>query len=221
MDKLKLLFLGLFIVLSIWHLIDSFNDDARKRKRTKPFLVLCLLLYYLCAAEKIDWLLAASVLCCWLGDVLLIPHGDKWFVAGGLVFLLGHIFFIIVYSKDIDFSTIPLVLSVLMAAVYYGISLLIIRKIKPTTPKAMVAPMYLYLLCNSTMNLFAMIRLYQLRSTGALIAFIGAILFFISDCTLFLVRYYKEKNIIYRKHFTVMLTYLAGVLLIILGMLKG
>ena len=86
---------------------------------------------------------------------------------------------------------------------------------------AMVPVMYFYLLCNSTMNLCAMIRLCQLRTAGSLIAYVGAIMFFISDCVLFLVRFHTNKNIIYRRHFTVMLTYLLGVFLIVTGMISG
>ena len=77
----------------------------------------------------------------------------------------------------------------------------------------------IYLLCNSTMNLFAMMQLFTLKNKGAAIAYAGAVLFFISDCTLFLVRYYKNPDVVFRKHFTVMLTYLAGEFFITLGMM--
>jgi hypothetical protein len=69
------------------------------------------------------------------------------------------------------------------------------------------------------MNIFALMQLFSLRNSGALTAYIGAVLFFISDCTLFLVRYYKNPDIIYKKHFTVMLTYLLGEYLIVAGIL--
>ena len=84
----------------------------------------------------------------------------------------------------------------------------------------MLPLMYFYMLCNSTMNLFALIQLWQNRSSGALIAFLGALLFFASDCCLFLVRYYKKPEVVFRKHFLVMLLYLLGEFLIILGVLQ-
>ena len=62
----------------------------------------------------------------------------------------------------------------------------------------------------------------QLLSTGtlgAVIAYIGAVLFFASDCSLFLVRYYKPRKIVYKDHFTVMLTYILGELLITQGII--
>jgi uncharacterized membrane protein YhhN len=69
------------------------------------------------------------------------------------------------------------------------------------------------------MNLLALIRMSTMQSPGSLVTYIGAVLFFISDCTLFLVRYYRNPDVVFKKHFTVMITYLAGQLLITLGFL--
>ena len=67
--------------------------------------------------------------------------------------------------------------------------------------------MIFYLVMNSTMNVFALIQLMSLRSVGAIVAYVGAVSFFISDCTLYLVRYHSNKDLIFKRHFTVMLTY--------------
>ena len=134
--------------------------------------------------------------------------------------MFTHILFIIVYASKIDFSSVLWALVIPAAVIYYGISAVIIYKLRPTTPKIMLIPMYFYLLSNSTMNVFSLMQLTSLRSAGAAVAYVGAVLFFISDCTLFLVRYYKKNpDLIFKKHFTVMLTYLAGELLIVVGML--
>jgi hypothetical protein len=61
--------------------------------------------------------------------------------------------------------------------------------------------------------------MFTLHSPGSVVAYLGAVLFFASDCTLFLVRYYRDPNVVFKKHFTVMLTYLAGELLITLGIM--
>ena len=68
---------------------------------------------------------------------------------------------------------------------------------------------------------FALMRLLSVGSQGSLVSYIGAVLFFASDCTLFLVRYFRNPDVIFKRHFTVMLTYLAGELLIVLGLLMG
>lgn len=222
MEYLKYIWLALLAVVTVIHLIDSWRDDSKKRRRTKPFLLIFILLYYLFSADKISPILTAALITSWLGDVLLMPKGNKWFVAGGISFLFSHILFIVVYLLnviEVSFKGVIWWIIVPAAVIYYGISLMIIRAVKPTTPKSMVVPMYLYLLFNSTMNLFSLMQLMCYRSPAAVVAYIGAVLFFVSDCTLYLVRYYKDEDLIFKRHFTVMLTYVLGELLITQGVL--
>ena len=216
---MNILFLILYIAVSALHLYASWRDEPEKRKKTKPFLLIPLLLFYLFSTKSPSPLLILALLTSWLGDVLLIPKGHKWFTLGGIAFMFSHLFFVLVYCAQITFSKLFPAEILIPAAVYYGFSFFIIRSIRDTTPKAMVAPMYFYLICNSTMNVFALMQLLSRRTGGALIAYIGALLFFVSDCCLFLVRYGKKPEIVFKKHFTVMLSYLLGELLIVVGML--
>ena len=218
---MKHLFFALYVILSVIHLVHSWQDDAKRRKYTKPFLLILLAAYYVCSTDNLSWPLLLALLTSWLGDVLLIPKGHKWFTMGGISFLASHFLFITVYVPSVQVSVIPWAFMLVMAFLYYGISLLIIRAVRKTTPKPMVVPMYLYLLANSTMNLFALMRIFSLGSVGSYVAYAGAVLFFISDCTLFLVRYYRNPDVIFKHHFTVMLTYLAGEFFIVLGILMG
>lgn len=213
------IFLALFIVASAVHLYHSWIDDAKKRAITKPMLLIFLLLFYIFAAEKPSYILIAAIATSWLGDVLLIPKGNGWFTAGGIAFLISHITFIAVYVPHIDFAAVQWFIVVPVAIIYIGIALKIILSVKKNTPKIMVVPMYLYLIANSTMNIFALMQLMSNPGLACTIAYIGAILFFTSDCTLFLVRYHEKKDIIFKKHFTVMLTYLLGEALITIGIL--
>ena len=213
------LFLILYIAVSTLHLIASWRDDSEKRKKTKPFLLILLLLFYLFSVDKPSLFLVLALLTSWLGDVLLIPKGHKWFTMGGIAFMFSHLFFVLLYSAQICPEKLRLLPILLLAAAYYGFSLFIIRKIRHNTPKAMVAPMYFYLFCNSTMNIFAMMQLLSRPSLAAAVAYLGALLFYASDCCLFLVRYGDKPEIIFKKHFTVMLTYLLGELLIVVGII--
>lgn len=216
-------FLILYLVFSGIHLYDSWRDDADARKKTKPFLLIFLVLFYVTAAMRkggTEYHLLLALVTSWLGDVLLIPKGHHWFALGGVSFGASHVFFILVYAQNIVFRGMPWFLVVPIALIYFAVAFAIIWAVQPTTPKIMVGPMYIYLLANATMNTFALMQLITHRSPGSIVAYIGALLFFISDCTLFLVRYYKKnEHLIFHKHFTVMLTYLAGELLIVLGML--
>ena len=216
---MRYLFLALLAAATVWHLADSWRDDAKRRRRTKPFLLLFLILYYIFSADAPSLLLLAALGTSWLGDVLLMPNGNKWFVLGGVSFMFTHFLFIGVYVGQVDFRHVLWAAVIPAALLYYGISAWIIRSLTPSTPKMMLVPMYVYLLCNSTMNVFALMQLLSARSLAAAVAYAGAVLFFISDCTLFLVRYHKNKDLVLGKHFTVMLTYVLGEWLITEGML--
>ena len=211
--------LFLYVIVCIIHLRASYADDRTARVRTKPFLLLLLLVYYLLAADPPDGLLVLALFTSWLGDILLIPKGHHWFAYGGISFMFSHLFFVLVYQRQIDLHTVSLPAVLIPALIYTGISLAVILAVKDTTPKKMILPMYFYLLCNSAMNVFAFLQLLSLHTVGAYVSYAGAVLFFISDCTLFLVRYYNKPEIIYRKHFTVMLAYLLGEFLIVEGIL--
>ena len=153
----------------------------------------------------------------WLGDVLLMPKGVKWFTAGGIAFMISHVFFILGYLKDVNFAAIPVWLVILLAVFFVSVVTYIFSKLKPHLPKALFYPMFLYLLINGAMNCFAIFRWVSVPSAATLTTAIGAALFFISDSSLFFVRFNKESRM--KTHFLVMLTYSIGELLIVLGLL--
>ena len=216
---MKTTFLIFYFLFGVIHLYHSWKDDKKRRNYTKPLLLSTLALFYAVSATDISWVLLLALVTSWLGDVLLIPKGHKWFVRGGIFFLISHILFMAVYFPNLHLRAVPWVLLVVLAPVYYGTSLKIVKEVAPTTPKSMVKPMGMYLMTNSTMNLLALSRMFSLQTAGSVVAYVGEVLFFISDCTLFLVRYYRKPEIIFKKHFTVMTMYLSGQFLITLGIL--
>lgn len=216
---MKITLLILYFLFSVIHLYHSWKDDKKRRRYTKPFLISTLALYYVVSAGEFSWVLLLALVTSWLGDVLLIPKGHQWFIRGGVFFLISHVLFMAVYFPNLQLSAVPWLLLLMLAPVYYGTSVWIMKAVAPTTPQSMVKPMRMYLLTNSTMNLLALCRMFSLQTAGSVVAYVGAVLFFVSDCTLFFVRYYREPKVIFKKHFTVMTTYLAGEFLITLGIL--
>ena len=216
---IKYVFLALFVAVSVWHLVDSWLDVPKRRAYTKPFLLILLLLYYIFAADPVLPVLIAALATSWLGDVLLMPKGTKWFVAGGISFLVSHILFIFVYLPQVEPAALRWAVLIPAALVYYGVSVAVTLAVKKNVPKPILIPMILYLIANSTMNLFAIAQLMSVGGAGGWLAYAGAVFFFASDCTLYLVRYHDNKELIFKKHFTVMLTYLLGEALITVGML--
>ena len=214
---MKYVFLAVFLVSTAVHLYASLRKDTRLRNMTKPFILLSLLGFYVLAARSVSAAVVLALLFSWLGDVLLIPKGIKWFTAGGIAFMISHAFFVAAYTKDVVFSRIPVFLIVLLAVFFAAAVAFIFSKLKPHLPKALFYPMFLYLLINGTMNCFAIFRCVSVPSAATLTTAIGAALFFVSDTALFFVRFKKDSRL--KTHFLVMLTYSIGELLIVLGLI--
>ena len=217
MGYIKYIFLAVFIVSTAIHLYASLKKNTKLRNVTKPFILLSLSGFYIFAASSPYYAIILALVFSWLGDVLLIPKGTKWFTAGGIAFMISHAFFIVGYCRDIVFSKLPPVLIILLAAFFTAAVTFIFSKLKPHLPKALFYPMFLYLLINGAMNCFAIFRLAVNPTPSAITTAVGAALFFISDSSLFFVRFNKDSRL--KTHFIVMLTYSVGELLIVLGLL--
>ena len=214
---MKYVFLAVFIIATAIHLYASLKQDKKMRNMTKPFILLALLGFYVLAARVPSTFIILALIFSWLGDVLLMPKGVKWFTAGGIAFMISHVFFILGYLKDVNFAGIPVWLVILLAVFFVTVVTYIFSKLKPHLPKALFYPMFLYLLINGAMNCFAIFRWVSVPSAATLTTAIGAALFFISDSSLFFVRFNKDSRL--KTHFLVMLTYSIGELLIVLGLL--
>lgn len=215
---MKTVFIIIFAASTAIHLYASAKKNKKLRDITKPFILTSLLGYYLCACNAPLPTIILALIFSWIGDVLLIPHGVKWFTAGGISFMISHFCFALGYAKDINFQDKDVIVSLIIAAIFFFIIVsLIFTRLKKLLPKALFYPMYLYLLINGTMNCFAILRLVSMQSIPALTTCIGAILFFISDSCLFFVRFSKESS--KQNHFWVMFTYSIGELLIVIGLI--
>ncbi len=215
---MKYVFLAVFLVSTVVHLYASIRKDTRMRNISKPFILLSLLGFYVLAARSVSAAIVLALIFSWIGDVLLIPAGVKWFTAGGISFMISHAFFILGYLKDIMFSKIPAFLVVVLAVFFIATVTFIFSKLKPHLPKALFYPMFLYLLINGAMNCFAIFRCVSTATAATITTAIGAALFFVSDSSLFFVRFNKASRL--KTHFLVMLTYSVGEFLIVLGLLS-
>ena len=214
---MKYIFLAIFIVSTAFHLYASLRKETKKRNISKPFIILSLLGFYVLAARQVSAAIVIALILSWIGDVLLIPKGIKWFTGGGISFMIGHFFFILGYLKDIDLAAIPVFVVILLAIFFTAAVTFIFSKLKPYLPKPLFYPMLLYLLINGAMNCFAIFRGISLSSLPGIVTAIGAALFFVSDSSLFFVRFHKNSAL--KTHFLVMLTYSIGEFLIIMGLL--
>lgn len=214
----------LLVVFTALHLYGSYHKRDGLRGPTKVVILLAILGMYL------EWtryngsdpsaLLVFALVTSWLGDVLLIPKGVKWFTAGGILFWISHFLFIFAYVESgIVFSKLNPVVVAAIAVVYAAVVVFLFGKLRDHLPKAIYYPMFFYLLTNGAMNVFAWLRLLSGSCTplGGVLTGFGALLFFISDSSLFFVRFHKNSRL--KTHFIVMLTYIIGEFLIVLGLM--
>ncbi len=214
---MKILSIILFIISTAIHLYASLKKDKPLRNKSKPFIIFSLLLFYCFSAEPIKATVVLALIFSWIGDILLIPDGIKWFTAGGISFMISHFFFVLSYMQDVNFSKINPIVVAVLGIFFFTVVFFIFRRLKPLLPKALFYPMYLYLLINGAMNCFAIFRYLSNKDLAGIITVIGAALFFVSDCSLFFVRF--DKNSRLKTHFLVMLTYSIGEFLIVLGLI--
>ena len=214
---MRILVLILFFIVTGIHLYASLKQDKPLRNKTKPFILLLLLAFYCLSVDQVSLTVVLALFFSWLGDVLLIPNGLKWFTAGGISFMISHFFFILSYAGLTDFSKVRGSLIVILPIMFFTASIIVFKYLKPHLPKPLFYPMLLYLLINGGMNCFAWFRSLSSAGAAAVITAVGAMLFFISDCSLFFVRF--DKNSRLKTHFLVMLTYSIGEFLIVLGLI--
>ena len=207
----------LFFAVTGVHLYASLKQDKALRAKTKPFILLTLLAFYCFATESIEATVVLALLFSWAGDVLLIPDGTKWFVAGGISFMISHFFFMLTYAFHTDFSKVYTAFIVILPVIFTIAATVIFKYLRPYLPKGLFWPMLLYLFINGGMNCFAWFRSMSNPGTAAIITAFGALLFYISDTALFFVRFKKDGKM--KTHFLVMLTYSLGEFLIVLGLI--
>ena len=217
MQFLQYPMLAMFVLATVVHLNASLKQNRDLRNKTKPFILIGLMGFYLGAADPVILSVVLALFFSWLGDILLVPKGLKWFVAGGIAFMVSHAFFILSYIQDTDFSRLPKAMIVVLPLLFLAASLIIFKYLRPHLPKALFYPMLFYLLLNGAMNCFAWFRAMTRGGAAGIITAVGALLFFISDSSLFFVRFNKDSRL--KTHFLVMLTYSLGEFLIILGLI--
>lgn len=221
-------FLVIFICVSSIHLAGCCMRQVLVRNITKGMILLSLMGYYLCSvaslitektpAHFLILMTTAMILSSLTGDLLLMHKGMKWFITGGVSFLLTHILLIIIFCHYILISRCIWWCIVLYVLCLCGIGVLLYHRIKRFLPGTVLILMFCYLFVNGLMNVFALLLLMSALQTAFICIFTGAMLFFASDAVLFLVRFDKKSRI-YRNHFIVMFTYILAKFLLVQGII--
>ena len=118
--------------------------------------------------------LFVGLLCCMLGDLALMGKGRGWFLAGLVVFLLGHV----AYALAFGLAGLELVWALVTLGVVAAVAVPVMRWLWPHLPRPMRGPVVAYVLVISAM-VAAAAGAVGAGASGWL--GLGAVLFYLSD----------------------------------------
>ncbi len=209
-----------FIVFSFIYLLIILLGQENMAWYLKPFLLPFLLIAVFFTKNFFTktYLLIALAFS-WMGDiVLMFAHkGEIYFILGLLLFLVSHIFYIILFykqkparalAKGPGFLIASLFILVYLVAMLY----LLFPKLGP-----LKIPVMVYAITISTMLYFALSCFFSWKSHGKFFVLIGAISFVCSDSLLAINKFYAP---IYHSSFWIMITYLIAQACITFGIIR-
>jgi uncharacterized membrane protein YhhN len=212
--------LSIYIGFSIFYLvITALNQEAIARF-LKPFLLpLLLVAVYNSPAFTTKKLLLTALTFSWIGDVILLfaDQGEIYFILGLVAFLVSHVFYIVLFSKQTISKTISNKLS--FGAGIGLILLYFFGMITTLGPKlgSLTIPVVIYAVVISTMLFYALKGSFQWNTIPYQSVLIGAVFFISSDSIL---AFNKFDQPIPYASFLIMITYLAAQFCIVWGILN-
>ena len=214
------LYLSVYIGFSIFYLlITAFNQEDIARI-LKPFLLPILVFAVASSAHfGTKKILITALTFSWIGDVILLfaDKGEIYFILGLVAFLVSHVFYIVLFSKQAISKTISNKLS--FGAGIGLILLYFFGMITTLGPKlgSLTIPVVIYAVVISTMLFYALKGSFQWNTIPYQSVLIGAIFFISSDSIL---AFNKFDQPIPYASFLIMITYLAAQFCIVWGILK-
>lgn len=210
----KYIFLSLFILASILHLLSLVLCKHKLKAVTKPFLIGSLLGFYLFSIENINWLLFAALIAGFVGDIVLIPRSKKMVPIGGWIFGVEQILLIILISLRIQYTSTLLVWVIVIPLIYTVASLLFMFKVIKKDVKPILFIMASsYMVANGVTSSVALLSLISNPCWQNALIFVGATCFIISDALLLYVRLCNNPKFD-KKQIVIMITYIAAQFLI-------
>lgn len=175
-----------FLFLALLHLYAVYTNLPNLRFFSKPLI--CISLIFILNKEtglkkNIEKLVAVGLFFGCLGDIFLMLN-ENMFVAGLASFLIGHILYVIAFSKQTSAKALSKHKSyILIAGILASFSYYLYSILKPSLGPLKI-PVILYIIVIAAMAFFAYTRRYQTNTLSFIICLIGALLFIFSDSIL-------------------------------------
>jgi uncharacterized membrane protein YhhN len=201
--------LAYFVVLLI-HLAAQLYEVTWFIAFTKPLLVPLLMgrVWQTSRSVSVHVYVVAALFFSWVGDILLLPAREDFFVFGLAAFLLAHGCYIREFSRGATFEPIRL-----LPFIGYPV-LLLSGPLHGNIPADLRVAVYLYIAVLTGMGCMATLR--RSASPGYERVLVGAVLFILSDSFLALNKFSSPLPLV---GFWVMLTYALAQFFIVDGYL--
>ena len=186
----------------------------------KPFLIPFLFLaVYSCGDFPSKKFLLTALIFSWIGDVVLLfaDKGEIYFIIGLISFLMSHIAYIILFSKQLRIN------SNRNKAVFWAgttaiiVYLMVMLAVLLPRLGPLKIPVIVYAIVLSTMLLFAFKGYLKWNSPANIYILLGAVIFVSSDSILAFNKFYETLKF---SSLLIMSTYITAQYLIVVGILK-
>lgn len=212
-----MVFLIIFIIVSIIHLFACLTGKTNLRGFTKPLLMpLLLASAWQWTDGQVPLLLTLALIFGWLGDVALLFSEKQWSLPAGILFFaIEHVLYVPLLLKgtpSAKFFPIGILLLLVIFVVGFSIAKAVLPHFKGVIRKAVG----FYMIIILAMVFAAFYRGLTLFTLDGLVSIIGALLFSFSDFVLSTELYQRETPV---RSFVVMLTYILAQTLLTVSLL--
>nr|WP_139242049.1 lysoplasmalogenase [Aquimarina spongiae] len=206
----------MYVIIALCDLVlEYLFSNPEVRYITKPAIVCSLLIFLILRKTTIplfrfNYLLMGLILSL-AGDIFLLFQGQLFFILGLVMFLFAHIFYILLFVKDIAFGQKSKLFLVLTTVYGFGLFFLLYSNLK-----AMLIPVIVYMIVILGMANTSYFRSQEVGKKSYLFVLMGALVFMLSDSLLAVNMFYTSLPY---SHIWIMSTYALAQLLIVYGII--
>lgn len=203
---------SIFWFVSLAYLVSISLGNFDLKYLLKPSIILSLLVYYWFAVEgKLNKLMLLALVFSIGGDFWLMFSGTNYFLLGLGSFLITHICYILIFSKNASIQPITLLI--------FGVLLLSMLVYLWPSLGDFKIPVVVYASTIITMAYMAYSTKNKVKQKQWIYLIAGSLLFVLSDSLIALEKFKSAEINIHNGHFWIMLTYILAQFLIVRGVI--
>jgi uncharacterized membrane protein YhhN len=208
--------------------VSDYWEQENLRIISKILLMPLLICFYLAnqpsnPARK-NYGIVLALACSWFGDIFLLGSSPLFFMLGLGSFLTAHIFYIALFSKQIDRSSTwnQRLITLLPFLIFVGLFLSYLNGYLNANEESqkMILPVTVYAIVIALMGFMSRLRKNVVDNLSYQLSFAGSLLFILSDSCIAINKFVLNDTMPFATAI-IMTTYCSAQLLITTGMLKS